>query len=592
MNIRGIESTFSHLHYMEILMALLFGSLVAVVVAIGGGGSGVLAPESLKAVGITKKSLAEHSFTKQELTGTPVCGDSPPAVANATWVYSERDGSQLTYTCDIGFRTSTGAVSFEYACANSNSTLEACYMVQCTKPPAIANGKLEWPWSASLGNFGTSVDYICDKGYSGDGEARGPHAVKLQCMDNGEYEFVLPTVTGCHIIHCSPPLDIPYGTLLNEQDPFSTVLYNNTIQYQCMSGFKVSTNPSVSNFTLTCGDQGEYIPNEPLPLCVPAQCPLPPPAIPNAQAAYASGSISVNSRIVYRCDEGFVLSDNPSASTFNVRCEYLRNSAQYVVPKSFCQSSPCLPVPPLENAVVASTKTDWRYRDIVPFECIEGYTLGGVKGQSEFSGQCSMQGVWTIGNQPGCAPVQCAINPDEIDPDLTDFGRLVPFRKYPVEYQSSSTVECEPGAVVTGTGGKSNSVTITCGPDGEFVTDGVCAYPCGVIPKVPFSTSTSFGAPIEFGEPGATITCKPGFHTPSGLVVQTVRCNRDGSLSKIEPCIQDTEGGEGDRGPDWAYQPRIRDILQNGLLASEHRKSSSSVVVVALVPLLVTFLLA
>lgn len=527
-----------------------------------------------------KGLLLKNSYSREQLSRSPVCGTTPPEVGNSTWVYASRDGSVITFICDVGFRTSTGAESFDYNCTSASPSTgpsEACYTVQCPRPGKMEFASLEWPMGVSVttADFGTSVDYQCAVGYSGDGEARGPQVVKMQCMDTGNFEFVLETITSCKIIHCSPPLDIPYASLTSGQDPFSVVYYNFPLQYECQKGFVVSTDPTSTTLGLTCGPQGEYIPNDPFPLCITSQCPLPPPTLPHAQATYRSGSISADTRIVFRCDEGFVMSDNPAVSTLSVGCQYLDGVAQYVIPNATCIAAPCLPIPEVTNAFPKDARTVWRYLDSVPFSCIQGYTVGGIKGHSTFEGYCSMQGVWTIDNGLGCSPVQCATSADGVNSNITDYGYLVPFSTYPVEYSSSTTVQCAPGAIVTGTEGKDSSFTVVCGPDGEFTSVGVCAYPCPVIPKLPFATSSGFGSPVEYGEHGVTITCKPGYRTPSGMIAQTVTCNRDGTLTPTEECVP-YSGDAGNQGSQWAYQPHsLRDLLQNGLLASEQRKSAA-----------------
>ena len=507
--------------------------------------------------------LAQKTYSRQEIDGDPVCGSSVPAVANSTWAYTSKDGSSILYTCNIGFSLPGGDVSFEFKCS-AGTTLptdlhKACSPVTCLAPPALTHAVMNWPYKSRFADFGTVIEFNCEEGYSSDGHARGPRVVKQQCSQSGEFEFVLPTITECKLIHCSPPIRVLNGAILDGQvDSQSPVPFNQTLRYSCNPGFVLTNDSLATNFTLTCGDDGEFLPNDPIPTCTEAVCGVP-PVLPLARTAQRSGKVKVGTRVLYRCDPGFFVSEIPSSTTFNVRCDFINNTAQYVVPppEEQCHPNVCGPIPNLVHAHLDTSQTDFHYLDIVPFACDEGFSLGGEPGETTFTGSCDMHGFWTLTDDPQCEPVVCASTPDDIPPDILEYGTLVPFESYPITYNESSVVECIPGAVVTGTEGSKTSFPIVCGPEGWFTSDGVCAIPCPAVPKVSHSVSKYFGKVIEYGEDGVVVQCKEGYVAEnSGLTVQHVVCLRNGTLSGLDHCIVSTgSGGDGTNGlSQWPYE--------------------------------------
>jgi hypothetical protein len=285
--------------------------------------SNVLVRRPVKNLELTE----ERTYSRQEIDGEPVCGSSIPEVGNSTWAYTSKDGSGIRYTCSIGFSLPNGEASFEFKCS-SGQTLpskieEACAPIKCLAPPAISHSKMEWPYQSRFAGFGTVVDFNCNEGYSGDGYARGPRVVKMQCGQSGEFEFVLPTITDCKLIYCSPPIRVLNGAILEGQvDTQSPVPFNETLRYSCNPGFVLLNDSTLSNFTLTCGDDGEFLPNDPIPTCTEAICGIP-PVLPLSRTPQRSGRVKVGSRVLYRCDPGFFVSEIPASTTFNVRCDYI-----------------------------------------------------------------------------------------------------------------------------------------------------------------------------------------------------------------------------------------------------------------------------
>ena len=505
----------------------------------------------------------QKTYSRQELDGEPLCGSEVPAVANATWAYTAKDGSGIRYTCNIGFSLPGGDVSFDFTCS-AGQTLpskitRACAPVKCLAPPKMSHATMDWPIKSRFADFGTIVNFNCAEGYSGDGHARGPRVIKQQCSQSGEFEFVLPTITECKLIYCSPPIRVLNGAILDGQvDTQSPVPFNQTLNYACNPGFVLLNDSTSTNFTLTCGDDGEFLPNDPIPTCTEAVC-GPPPTLPLARTAQRSGKVKVGTRVLYRCDPGFFVSEIPSSTTFNIRCDFINNTGTYVVPppEEQCHPNVCGPIPNLVHAHLDTTQSDFHYTDIVPFACDEGFSLGGEPGEIKFTGSCNIHGFWTLTDDPQCEPVVCASSPEEIPADILEYGTLVPFDHYPITYNESSIVECGPGAVVTGTQGVKTSFPIECGPEGWFTSDGVCAIPCPAVPKVSHSVSKYFGKVIEYGQDPVVVECKEGYVAEnSGLAVQHVICLRNGTLTGLDKCIESTGSGEdGLSGmSQWPYQ--------------------------------------
>lgn len=536
--------------------------------------------------------LIEHEFSRRDMIGSPICGEHITDAPNSTWAFSARDGSVVTYTCDAGFQTSTGESKFNFSCTAgeplANSALpETCSQIMCRKPLELDNADMIWQPGPTVefGVFGSVVDFSCHSGYSGDGKARGPRVVKMVCGSNGTYSFLLETITSCQLIHCNAPLSLSHASLNPSIDKHSLVPYGSSVDYACDAGFVVSTNPAKRSLSLTCEDDGEFAPNDPMPRCAESTCPADLPVIPHSATVHVEGHVKFDTRIIYRCDEGYYVSLIPMSETFFVRCDFINGSAQYVIPtKDFlCKAVACLPLPELKNAHVDGDESGWRFNETVPFSCDTGYALGGVKGQNEFIGYCNTQGVWTINEEPNCAPVVCGVDSSDIPAELLGYAKLVPFQGSPIQYQMNSTIVCVPGAVVVDSNGEKTGFEITCGPDGDFIAGGLCAIPCSPVPKVAHSTSKDFGRIVEYTQPPAVITCKPGYLTTQGLETQYLTCSRDGQLTPIDPCVlasnTSTQG--------WAYE-------QAQELLSSDRRSSASIqsvsATLALTALLTTIL--
>lgn len=535
-------------------------------------GSTSIQAEAFRGAKVGKRAmmLTGQTFARDDIPGAPLCGESIPEVSDATWAFTARDGSTVTYTCDVGFKTSKGQTQFSYSCTSGEPISSAllpdeCIQVECPKPAPIEHSDMIWQLGkrVSTGGFGSVVDFACEKGYTGDGKAHGPKVVKMICSENGEYEFVLETVTSCKLITCDKPIEARNAVLDPALDRFSPVSYNSSVTYSCASGYTSSSVDKAKSFTLTCGEDGEFIPNDPLPHCIEEVCPEL-PALEHSDTVHVAGDVKVGTRVLYRCTDGFFVSRVPASSTFNIMCEMVNGKPAYVVPppERRCRPAPCLPLPSLLHAHVDATQTEWNYQDIVRFSCEDGYALGGVKGDTTFAGYCNTQGLWTIADNPKCAPVICGAGRGDVPPDMLQYGKMAEFSTSPIHFEMSTTVQCIPGAVVTGTGGMKTQFELLCGSDGEFTSDGLCAIPCPPVPKVAHSTSKYFGKVIEYGGPAAKVTCKEGFKTKNGESVQELTCGRDGNLTPVDECLTDT----GYESP-WEYREQ-NNILHDGQLVN------------------------
>jgi hypothetical protein len=545
-------------------------------------------------------SMAQRIFSRQDIPGTPVCGEVIPDLENATWAYTARDGSIVTYTCNVGFRTSTGSNSFIYKCTpgqplSQTNLPDQCEIVRCPKPGAMNHAELLWQAGPSVttGKFGDVIDYRCDPGYTGDGKAHGPTTVKKICSDSGQFEFVLETITSCSGIRCDAPLAFRNAVIDPRVDRTAPVYLGDKVGYSCVTGFMSSVDKTQPSFTLTCAEDGEYHPNDPLPRCQPESCTAP-PVIPNSASLQVSGTVNVGSQVIYRCASGFMISRIPASSTFSVSCDIVGGRPFYVIPPmdKLCKAADCLPLPTLMNAHVADGKAAWRYQDIARFECDSGYALGSVKGATEFTGYCNSQGLWTIEDNPKCAPLICADSSKEVPAELLGYARMAPFSNEPIIFGMNTTVACISGATVTGTNQKETSFNLECGPDGDFTSNGICAIPCSPLPKVSHSTSAYFGQVLEYGQPPARIRCKPGYMTKSGETIQEITCARDGTLSPIEKCVTDNgyssnpDGSMGGGGQDgdggWNYQHPERALSDVRIVRSSQRTSVCTTAVFSL----------
>lgn len=580
------------IHRIGVLSVLLYSSVVAV-----RRDPPISSPLEAKSKGkALTQSLVQHEYTLEQIGGSPICGKDVPTLSNSKWAYTAKDGSIVTYTCDVGFKANSGNSKFDFLCEKGkpikdDMIKDSCSLVKCPVPQAFRFADMNWSSGSREGDFGSLVDFTCHPGYTGDGKAHGPKVVKMHCAQSGEYEYVLSTITSCQPIHCSKPLTFHHTTMDTPVSSDTLVTFGTAIQYTCETGYVLLGEPSLSSFALTCGADGEYVPNDSLPECVEAVCPDL-PKIENTDTVHVAGKVPINSRVIYRCNDGYIVSKIPETATFNIRCDFIDNKAQYVIPpaEERCHPADCDPLPLLHNAQALDNREVWKYTEIANFKCNPGFAKGGVKGDTSFTGACNSLGLWNLEDNPKCEKLVCGTR-DEIPPEMLTYGVMTPFSKSPVEYEMKTTVKCQDGTVVTNSNAEESEFEIMCGPDGDFISNGVCANQCPPIPKARNAISNSFGKVIEYGQPPAVIMCKAGYFTKEGSPRQVVSCSREGTLDPVLDCYK-AEGyidGEGRRSSEWNYEER-----QGGPLAAGGRSSAdgmrlSSVLVTVVALVAVTF---
>uniref|UniRef100_A0A3Q2U3U9 Sushi domain containing 1 n=1 Tax=Fundulus heteroclitus TaxID=8078 RepID=A0A3Q2U3U9_FUNHE len=269
-------------------------------------------------------------------------------------------GGMATFGCDEGFVWQRGSNSSVCGAdgAWSGPSL-VCEEILCGNPPLIDFTEQVWNHSSSPGS---TVLYVCKEGF----HSKGGHDVSI-CDRNGQWTS--PTLS-CQEILCGEPPVVPHTAQVWN----SSVTPGSTATYYCKTGFYHQEGSNVS----VCAGNGYW--TVPGILCKEIGCGEPTP-IPHAVMAWDRTS-TVGSRVVYRCDSGYVNVGEGNVSLCTA-------SGGWDVPSLSCQEISCSEPPLIEHA-----KMQWdgqpRPGNVVYYQCEEGYYARGLRNYSA----CGENGLW------------------------------------------------------------------------------------------------------------------------------------------------------------------------------------------------------
>uniref|UniRef100_A0A147B6G9 Sushi domain containing 1 n=1 Tax=Fundulus heteroclitus TaxID=8078 RepID=A0A147B6G9_FUNHE len=289
-------------------------------------------------------------------------------------------GGMATFGCDEGFVWQRGSNSSVCGAdgAWSGPSL-VCEEILCGNPPLIDFTEQVWNHSSSPGS---TVLYVCKEGF----HSKGGHDVSI-CDRNGQWTS--PTLS-CQEILCGEPPVVPHTAQVWN----SSVTPGSTATYYCKTGFYHQEGSNVS----VCAGNGYW--TVPGILCKEIGCGEPTP-IPHAVMAWDRTS-TVGSRVVYRCDSGYVNVGEGNVSLCTA-------SGGWDVPSLSCQEISCSEPPLIEHA-----KMQWdgqpRPGNVVYYQCEEGYYARGLRNYSA----CGENGLWQDVDlsceEVNCGPPKCLPN--------------------------------------------------------------------------------------------------------------------------------------------------------------------------------------
>ncbi|XP_027890854.1 sushi domain-containing protein 1 [Xiphophorus couchianus] len=392
-------------------------------------------------------------------------------------------GGVARFGCEEGFVWRRGDNSS--VCGADGSWSEpslVCEEILCGNPPLIEFTEQVW---SSTSSPGSTVLYLCTKGFHGN----GGHNVSV-CGKNGQWTS--PTLS-CQETLCGDPPVAPH-TVQVWDGSFAS---GSTAAYYCNPGFYHHEGSNVS----VCADDGYW--TEPGILCKEVDCGEP-TSIPHAVAEWDNIS-TVGSKVVYRCDRGFVNVGEGNVSVCTA-------SGGWDTPSLSCQEISCRNPPVIENANMQWDGTP-HAGAVVYYQCEEGYYSRGLRNYSE----CGENGLWEDVDL-SCEEISCR-NPPVIENanmqwDGTPHGGAV------VYYQ------CEEGYYSRGLRNYSE-----CGENGlwEDVDLSCEEVNCGP-PKCLPNTNLLWGGSSTPGSV-ARCECVDGFYQESGNDLST--CSLSGVWGEV-----------------------------------------------------------
>jgi len=476
------------------------------------------------------------------------CGSPPPVVSGVvdeTPLFFEQTA---TYMCAEGHSTDgtadEAALSFTIECGASGTVegVKECIPILCEAPPSKPKSfrSVTEPLPYPL-----AVEYLCDEGYTIDGELMGSNKFYMSCGADGS--LVGDVETECQPVSCGviEVMEAKPST----PDP---IAFPTEVTYTCNEGFAMEATPSdvelispegaETSFSLTCQANGEL---------------TPPPACKNIDDCHGH-SCGAHGTCVdqigdYTCDcqDGFELNvkDNGEKVCGNIDDCKDSQCGEYGVCIDFtggytcqcvqgyeleeledgkhktCSAVVCGTIEPIEHSTQAEPIT-LAFPETHLFVCENGYSTDGTVAPEgrEFTVACQPTGELTPPSM--CNPVVCGVVPaitmshTEVDPlEAQVYGNKIDY-------------SCEDGYSLTGTPSGETSFSIECTMEGLFTEHlGCMPKNCGLPPTVEMAST---GGEVIY--PGvALFECATGFSLDgtAGNRVFELPCQSDGSFAPL-----------------------------------------------------------
>ncbi|CAH1776940.1 unnamed protein product [Owenia fusiformis] len=472
------------------------------------------------------------------------CGEAPLITNGAGDGLGTTYEETWHYVCDPGFDL-IGEKNI--TCLETATWTDApnCTIKNCSFIPIWQNGHVV----ASDGlTYGSTIDFLCDHGYTHEGETR------IECLETGLWS----ELGECKRVYCAPHPTINHAFILHITDDngsekldeyIGSGIFNATvdtmIEYRCDLGYNMS-----GNSTITCLQSGNWT--------SPAECNIvqcgPPDDIINSTVQY--NQTFYNSTTVYDCAVGNILiGDNTS------RC--LEDSTWTSPP--FCLFIDCHDPPYVSHSTTGYTDNRTTVYAKVDYECDIGYDMVGNSTAS-----CSVTGNWS--DIPVCVIADCGEPPNvpfstwdqnttttydsvltytcfegykmiQMEPNTSSYASCSANGCYDDTIACSKNMSCDNGLSANSSfqcpTNRScyeffdRASTVRCLPIGNWNTTPVCEpKDCGLLnisngSMVYFDNSTTYGSNVS-------MSCDEAYYLNGD---STLQCNADGQWSNISECV-------------------------------------------------------
>nr|XP_028590239.1 complement receptor type 1-like isoform X3 [Podarcis muralis] len=337
-------------------------------------------------------------------------------------------GRYVNYTCDRGYLLRGKASSQCTASGAWSQPLPQCEVMHCPPPPSIAHGK-------NIGEdltYGSSVIYICDAGYSLEGE------YLVTCILEGSNSVNWTKLPKCK--GCPAPQVIANGE--RDSESLEDFPYGSSVTYRCDPDYFLTGAATIH--CLSSGTWDQSVPHcksrqhsTSIPLSE-IQCQQP-TKIQNGDHSHQELSVFTSGMSVnYTCEPGYSLRGEATI--------YCTPSGKWSAPAPHCKMIQC-PSPPNVQHGNYSAPESIQYTNgkSVNFSCQPGYVLIG-----EATLNCTASGVWSL-PVPHCEAVGCIL--PQISGGKKENSEIV------IQIGANVTLECEDGYVLKG------SSRVQCQPD-------------------------------------------------------------------------------------------------------------------------------
>merc|ERR1719428_2540540 len=324
---------------------------------------------------------------------------------------------------------------------------ETCTPKVCGAPADVEHAK---PQVIGKVGFPGTVPYICDEGYSINGESDGAVEFYQECEDSGRFGKS-KTETDASV-ECKPILcteKIPKVSNSDGQDT-TKFAFPETRVVKCLKGFTTSGEGSGNKkFTTECTSSSLVAGVE---SCMRVTCGTAPPV---TRSAFELREYKFEEKIKYTCEPGYSVTGLAGGKTiFEIECKF---DGTFEDPFS-CNPVQCGVPPPIPNGIRPGELM--YYPTSNQAQCLAGYSVGGSATVSSFSISClatgDFKGIVT------CEPVACGkpepgINALPVQPD----------KEY--TYLESAAYECKPGFSADGLPTGIKNFEKLCGSTGGFI---------------------------------------------------------------------------------------------------------------------------
>ena len=384
-------------------------------------------------------------------------------------------GDTSEYICEEGYNLIGSAMRRCQTDGSWSGLPPVCLIVRCPGTFEILNGRIEGD-----NVYGSTLTFTCNEGFRINGE------YILTCLSTGSWSGTAPF---CEIILCEQLSTIPYGSV-----SFNTLTVGSKAAYSCDQSYELIGEPIRECLNTTRWSRTE-------PFCSQLECP-PPNSIDH-------GTIIGNSRTVgqvirYNCDEGYKLQ--------GISFRLCLHQQMWSGSDPMCVPIKCQSPSPLNHGQIVTLESEYKFGDIIQYECNEGYNLIG-----EAERECTSQesrGRWSS-IAPTCTQVSCG-PPNDINNAVISVLNDNSFL-----FGTMLSIECIDG--YTSLSGK--SVTSTCTSDGIWSVTFLECFKTQCPPLDPLINGNIAGSGFSFNDM-VTFSCNDGFALQGPTSIECLSTSR------------------------------------------------------------------